>query len=170
MNLTEVLLAVIISMAVIAGSYFLYTTVTEKNAMTQTMENLSLLRANIEDIYDGEYDDATFGDVAKMNSLGIIPQYFLSSSTSGETTTTAMKTHWGALTVAQGDSNAEYTITLAGLSSDACVHFARFQYKSWSKIKAGGTEVWNRSTDTKGSISAIATACATDKTVVFTAP
>ena len=171
MNLTEVLLAVIISMAVIAGSYFLYTTVTEKNAMSTTMVNISLLRANIEDIYDGAYDDDSFGDIDTMVDLGIIPQYFLSSSGSGDNATTTLKTKWGDMTIAEGDASTEYTISMDQLSGDACVHFARFQVRSWKSIDVNDTEVWNRGTDTQASISEVATACAGgNATVTFTAP
>lgn len=171
MNLTEVLLAVIISMAVIAGSYFLYTTVTEKNAMSTTMVNLTLLRANIEDIYDGSYSDSSFGDVDTMDNLGIIPQYFLSTSGDGDTATTSLKTKWGDMTIAEGDSSSEYTISMDQLSADACVHFGRFQVKSWKNIEVNDTEVWNRGTDTQATISELAEACdGGNATVTFTAP
>ncbi len=175
MNLTEVLLAVIITMAVIAGSYFLYTTVTEKNAMTQTMENLSLLRANIEDIYDGDYSDSTFGNYETMNKMGILPQYFVTNASNeeGGAKSVQMRSHWGPISLAvDGSDESKYTIKLESLSGDACMHFARFQYKSWYKIEVGETEVWNRATDTKAAINAVATACTGDgeKSVTFTAP
>ena len=75
MNLTEVLLAVIVSLAVIAGGYTLYTNVSDKNEVAQVMQNVSLLRANIEDAYDGNYEnlssDASDGS---LYDLGILPE------------------------------------------------------------------------------------------------
>lgn len=156
MNLTEVLLAVIVSLAVIAGGYTLYTNVSDKNEVAQVMQNVSLLRANIEDAYDGNYEnlssDASDGS---LYDLGILPERLARVSSGG----TTPATKWGPITIEAGDDPSTYTISFSGLSKDICLHLGRFQYRSWAKVEAGGTAVWTRGTDTGLKTAELVQAC-----------
>ena len=156
MNLTEVLLAVIVSLAVIAGGYTLYTNVSDKNEVAQVMQNVSLLRANIEDAYDGNYEnlssDASDGS---LYDLGILPERLARVSSGG----TTPATKWGPITIEAGDDPSIYTISFSGLSKDICLHLGRFQYRSWAKVEAGGTAVWTRGTDTGLKTAELVQAC-----------
>lgn len=156
MNLTEVLLAVIVSLAVIAGGYTLYTNVSDKNEVAQVMQNVSLLRANIEDAYDGNYEnlssDASDGS---LYDLGILPERLARVSASG----TTPATKWGPITIEAGSDPSTYTISFSGLSKDICLHLGRFQYRSWAKVEAGGTAVWTRGTDTGLKTAELVQAC-----------
>ena len=168
MNLTEVLLAVIVSLAVIAGGYTLYTNVSDKNEVAQVMQNVSLLRANIEDAYDGNYEnlssDASDGS---LHDLGILPERLARVSSGG----TTPATKWGPITIEAGDDPSTYTISFSGLSKDICLHLGRFQYRSWAKVEAGGTAVWTRGTDTGLKTAELVQACkAGNVAVTFTAP
>lgn len=168
MNLTEVLLAVIVSLAVIAGGYTLYTNVSDKNEVAQVMQNVSLLRANIEDAYDGNYEnlssDASDGS---LYDLGILPERLARVSSGG----TTPATKWGPITIEAGDDPSTYTISFSGLSKDICLHLGRFQYRSWAKVEAGSTAVWTRGTDTGLKTAELVQACkAGNVAVTFTAP
>lgn len=168
LNLTEVLLAVIVSLAVIAGGYTLYTNVSDKNEVAQVMQNVSLLRANIEDAYDGNYEnlssDASDGS---LYDLGILPERLARVSASG----TTPATKWGPITIEAGSDPSTYTISFSGLSKDICLHLGRFQYRSWAKVEAGGTAVWTRGTDTGLKTAELVQACkAGNVAVTFTAP
>ena len=121
MNLTEVLLAVIVSLAVLAGGYTLYNSVSDKNAVSATMQNLSLLRANIDDLYAGNYaglaSDAADGTLHKT---GVLPDALADLSDGGKPAT-----KWGAIDIEGTDDGAGYTIAFEGLGKDVCMHLGR---------------------------------------------
>ncbi|MBR5050415.1 MAG: hypothetical protein IKX75_03660 [Desulfovibrio sp.] len=167
MNLTEVLLAVIVSLAVLAGGYTLYNSVSDKNAVSATMQNLSLLRANIDDLYAGNYaglaSDAADGTLHKT---GVLPDALADLSDGGKPAS-----KWGAIDIEGTDDGSGYTIAFEGLGKDVCMHLGRFQYRTWAKVEAGETAVWTRGTDTALNASALASACKDGNvTLTFTAP
>ncbi len=167
MNLTEVLLAVIVSLAVLAGGYTLYNSVADKNAVSATMQNLSLLRANIDDLYAGNYaslaSDAADGTLHKT---GVLPDALADLSDGGKPAT-----KWGPISIEGTEDGSGYTISFEGLDRDVCMHLGRFQHRTWAKIEAGETAVWTRGTDAALNVSALASACKGDNvTVAFTAP
>jgi len=164
-NLTEVLLSIIISLAVLAGGFFLYTSVADRNGVSTVMQSLPILRANIEDVYQNDYADIGTDSVSGGNlySLGLFPQ--------GLTVGEGMKTRWGDVTLAVGDEDSQYTITLDSLSPEACMQLGRYQYKSWAKVEVGAATVWTRGQTTPFSTADLVEACnAGSVTIKYTAP
>lgn len=169
MNLTETLLAVIVALGVVAAACLVYQhNFLEKDAIIKTQDNLTLFRANVEEIFDGAWEEE-FGDVEFMTQLGIVPLYFLPARVK-EGEDLYMKTRWGRIEVAKGETEKEYTVTLKDLTSEPCFRLSRSQVQLWKRIEVGDIEVWNRETSNKASLKDVADACvghATD--VVFTA-
>ncbi len=169
MNLTETLLAVIVALGVVAAACLVYQhNFLEKDAIIKTQDNLTLFRANVEDIFDGAWE-GDFGNVEFMAQLGIVPLYFLPAKPK-EGEELYMKTRWGRIEVAPGETEKEYTVTLKDLTSEPCFRLSRSQVHLWKRIEAGGIEVWNRETSNKATIQDVSNACVGRTTnVVFTA-
>ena len=160
MSLTEMLLSLVIMIAVVCGVAVNYTSVREKNQEQLTMQSLEILHANIEQIYgNGPYTGISNETLVKA---GAVPRELVSGAND-------IKTRWGSISVAPGDSS--YTLTLSSLPPSACRNVANLAGNAWNTVSVGDLRIFSRSENTQLTPSAVLAACnGASNSVVFTGP
>ena len=144
MNLTEVLIAAILSLAVFGVSYSFYTESRETANVERTAENLTVLAGNIRShMADDQPGLLTLGD-KKLRDIGVIPDYFVSPN-QADAESLVLKSPFGAVTTGTGtDGESTYwTVNLTGLSGKDCYRILR---------TARAKNLWDGAGTTKGTV------------------
>ena len=103
------------------------------------MQNVSLLRANIEDAYDGNSENRA---LATLLTGASTTSAFCPSASPASARAERHRPPSGVPSpLRPATIPSTYTISFSGLSKDICLHLRRFQYRSWAKVEAGGTAV-----------------------------
>ena len=161
MNMTEVLLALIITIIVVAGVAFIFTNARDKNNQQKTMNNLLFIRASIEQLFNNGNFDGLDNDV--LMTANIVPTELQRNGT--------IQSPWGPVTIEAAEGGGSYTITMENLNSGACQSLGTLSPTSWESISVNGQVLYDRSVNDPINNVDLINACGNaTNTIVYTAP
>ena len=117
----------VLSVGGIAG----YSKAMTKFKINKSMDQISMLVANIRTLYSGQRNYAGFGN-SNAISFGIVPNEMAVSGSSDITNAFAGKVTFGTTTPASGAASGAFTIQYDGLGQEACVTMATSDWGSGS--------------------------------------
>jgi type II secretory pathway pseudopilin PulG len=160
-NLTEVLLGIAVSILVLAFIFFGYTRVQEGFRQSDTMQNVHMLRVNIDQAFHG--NPFTGLDNALIITSDFAPRNIVRGME-------LRSPYGGAITVA-AISAAQYTIELDNITQAGCQQIGqRMSAESWGNIEVNGTEILDAATG-QVLIATLLQACNQARnTLIFTTP
>ena len=138
----------------VVGAVFLAYLALQKYYEAETMQNLSVMRTEIESAYRGVSYSSLTNDIVIKGQFA--PRGMIKNS--------SLVSSYGAVTVS-GISDTKYSITLASLPQKACQDMASYSTDSWSAINVNGSNVLDSSTGTVGVDAAIG-ACQSAENVI----
>lgn len=143
----EALQAYGFKLLMVVGAVWLAYLGLQKHYETETMQNLSVMRTEIESAYRGVSYSSLSNDIVIKGQFA--PRGMIKNST--------LVSSYGSVTVA-GISDSQYSITFSTLPQKACQDMSSYSADSWSAINVNGSNVLDSATGTV-SVEASISAC-----------
>jgi len=150
----EVLIALIITLVVLAGAFVLVQMAFSSNTTSEAQQNLMTTKANVSRLFNNQSDFEALTNTVATQS-GIVPASMIVGDTSSGDITNAFG---GDVTIAPDDGdgaglaaaagitikdNSYYSITYTGVPQEACIQLGSYTRSQW----AGGVDINGTSID-----------------------
>ena len=131
-TLIEVLGAIVVGSLIFAFAAFAIKGGLESAKVSNSQENLSYLRMNIQEVYAHVRSYETISNDELISANAVPPAMLINEQIVNE---------WnGDVTIEPADGGRSYTITFADVPQDACIKLGA-QRSGWDALSIGGTEI-----------------------------